>query len=349
MGKIFPIFSKHKNKIASNIDEDIKQPIYNENVLEENTSEKKKAEAIISEHIELEQLIKRQKELEEQSIDRERELKEIRVAISIKTVEEMRESKVLLRELADELKEYKEQRDILDPSATPPENGDLKIERNKYIDNYLSKPIIDKVSERIKIDLLNTLANLSPDKKKELESITLALQLDAVISDADEAAASEAYKEKQIRRYKEMQQLEGVLEKYTVVDIKNLWWRINELEVRIPRILLQLNNKGVTLLNARKYKDALKYFDDITKINPKLKLKSVWLNKGTAMGGTGNYKEAINCYDKALEIDPDYALALYWKGVTLKKDGNKLSEAEQLLEKAYTIDPKLRKQKGGFH
>jgi tetratricopeptide (TPR) repeat protein len=57
------------------------------------------------------------------------------------------------------------------------------------------------------------------------------------------------------------------------------------------------------------------------------------LNKGFSLAELAKYKEAIDCYDKALAIDPNYALAWGNKALSLDKLGRH-DEAKECYDKA---------------
>ncbi|MFZ0511560.1 MAG: tetratricopeptide repeat protein [Candidatus Nitrosopolaris sp.] len=65
------------------------------------------------------------------------------------------------------------------------------------------------------------------------------------------------------------------------------------------------NNKGIALGNLGKYEEAVKSFEEATRIKADFAL--AWYNKGIALGNLGKYEEAIISYDEAISIKPDYA------------------------------------------
>jgi tetratricopeptide (TPR) repeat protein len=71
-------------------------------------------------------------------------------------------------------------------------------------------------------------------------------------------------------------------------------------------------NKGITLYNLNKYKEAIKCFDEAIKINPED--DSAWFYKGEAF-----YK--LGKYDEAKRIDPGNAATWRSKGDALEKLG----------------------------
>ena len=76
----------------------------------------------------------------------------------------------------------------------------------------------------------------------------------------------------------------------------------NELKIEILHI------KGIEMLKKKDYKEACKYFNEITLLNSNL--KGAWLNKGVAFGGLDKFNEEIVSYKMALRIDDNYEKAL---------------------------------------
>jgi Tfp pilus assembly protein PilF len=59
-------------------------------------------------------------------------------------------------------------------------------------------------------------------------------------------------------------------------------------------------------------------------------------------GTANNYDLAIANFENALRYDPNNARAYYFIGLTYRYKGNEML-SNQNLEKAYSIDPSLRK------
>jgi tetratricopeptide (TPR) repeat protein len=64
------------------------------------------------------------------------------------------------------------------------------------------------------------------------------------------------------------------------------------------------NNKGLALVNLKRYDDALQCYDQAIMIDSNL--KEAWYNKGIVYVLKGQREKAIDCFSKALEIDPNY-------------------------------------------
>jgi len=101
-------------------------------------------------------------------------------------------------------------------------------------------------------------------------------------------------------------------------------------------VISHYNSPGPAFAHLCKYKDAISYYDQTLKLNPK-NIHAL-NNKGSALASLGNYQEALSYYDKALEIDPQYVIALNNKGNALASLGN-YQEALSYYDKALEIDP----------
>lgn len=77
--------------------------------------------------------------------------------------------------------------------------------------------------------------------------------------------------------------------------------------------VVELNNKGLSLYNLKRYNEAIECYDKILEINPKD--ANAWYKKGVVLyQDLHKDEEVIKAYDKAIEINPNYALAWYKKG-----------------------------------
>ena len=75
--------------------------------------------------------------------------------------------------------------------------------------------------------------------------------------------------------------------------------------------LNELVKKGNSLFDRRRYKSAIKYYDEVIESTPKAAI--AWYNKGAALYNLRKYEEAIECYDKVVEINPKYTKAWFSK------------------------------------
>ncbi|MEQ8222456.1 MAG: tetratricopeptide repeat protein [Candidatus Eremiobacterota bacterium] len=129
-------------------------------------------------------------------------------------------------------------------------------------------------------------------------------------------------------------------------------------------------HRGKDLYDAKKYEDAIKYFDDSLRANPSntdaLLRKGIalyelkrfsdamacfdrlvardpdningWSYMGLIYNATGKPYEGLKCFDKCLYINPNDAFSMSYKGVSLESDG-KSEEALQSCLKAVSIKP----------
>ena len=67
-----------------------------------------------------------------------------------------------------------------------------------------------------------------------------------------------------------------------------------------------------------------------------------WRNLGSINAMTKNFSEAIRCFRKGLEVEPNNAVLNFYLGQSLRDSGNP-TEAQMYLEKAYRLDPSLKK------
>lgn len=99
-----------------------------------------------------------------------------------------------------------------------------------------------------------------------------------------------------------------------------------------------LMSKGVCLYNLGQFDEAILCYNKALEINPQLAL--AWSNKGLALHDIGYFDEAIRCYDKALEINPQLVFAWSNKGLTLE-NLHRYEDAIECINKALEIDERL--------
>jgi tetratricopeptide (TPR) repeat protein len=80
-----------------------------------------------------------------------------------------------------------------------------------------------------------------------------------------------------------------------------------------------LNNNGTLRFEEKKYEEAMNYFDEALKIDPKY--VSALFNKGLIFAETGKNEEAIKYFDKVIKINPCRADIYAVKGLALFKLG----------------------------
>jgi tetratricopeptide (TPR) repeat protein len=95
------------------------------------------------------------------------------------------------------------------------------------------------------------------------------------------------------------------------------------------KLIDDLNEKGVILINTENYQESLKVIDR----NNTLAMN----NKGVALGGLGKHQEAITWFDKALAVNGTDTDAMNNKGVALDNLG-KHQEAITWFDKALAVN-----------
>lgn len=99
-----------------------------------------------------------------------------------------------------------------------------------------------------------------------------------------------------------------------------------------------LNDIGADLAMMGRYQEALNYYDDSLKANPRNHLAIS--NKGLAYANLGKAEKGLQFFEKALSIEPKYVEGLTNIVVPLQMLG-RFDEARKYLEKALSIDPKF--------
>ncbi len=102
-----------------------------------------------------------------------------------------------------------------------------------------------------------------------------------------------------------------------------------------PKSIGALNGKGLVFNKLERYEEAITWFDKAIEIDPNFVY--ALNNKGVTFANLGRYEEAITWFDKAIEIDPNFVDALYNKGGALAELG-KYEEAIVWTNKALDID-----------
>ena len=103
-----------------------------------------------------------------------------------------------------------------------------------------------------------------------------------------------------------------------------------------PNYITALFNKGMALLNLRKYKQAIEWYNKALAIDSED--VSALRQKGWALYKLGKNKQAIEWYNKALAIDPNNVIALDSKGEILM-NLRKHNQAIRCFNKALAINP----------
>jgi tetratricopeptide (TPR) repeat protein len=104
-----------------------------------------------------------------------------------------------------------------------------------------------------------------------------------------------------------------------------------------PKNTDALNGKGVAFLSLGQYNTATSYFDKVLKIEPK---NTDALNgKGAVLYFSGKHKTSLTYFDKVLKINPNEITALLFKGFYYV-EGGKYKTSLTYFDKVLKIDPK---------
>ncbi|MEQ8191056.1 MAG: tetratricopeptide repeat protein, partial [Candidatus Eremiobacterota bacterium] len=96
--------------------------------------------------------------------------------------------------------------------------------------------------------------------------------------------------------------------------------------------------QGLTRLDPnQKYKEAIKFYDNILEMNPMS--SEVWCKKADLLFKMGKYKDALASYDKALKYTSKIEQAWCGKGLVLNEFG-KYAEAIEYFDRALKLNPK---------
>jgi tetratricopeptide (TPR) repeat protein len=104
------------------------------------------------------------------------------------------------------------------------------------------------------------------------------------------------------------------------------------------------NNKGIALLELKRYKEALECFEQVIRINGLDKM--VWYNKGYTLFMLEEYEESVTAFDNFLysyskDNDDFYKFALYMQANGLY-NLKKYEKAREILQSLLVTDEKFR-------
>ena len=148
--------------------------------------------------------------------------------------------------------------------------------------------------------------------------------------------------------YLEAKEIDGIIRGITMSGHwdEHGWWIVDFADEKLKEIKPEKSLektrgmwlfKGYLLGKNGRYEDALKFSEEVLKINPMS--EDAWWLKGASLGHLDRHEEAIMCFDKALKIDPNYADAWCAKGITLRELG-RYEEAIECLVEAVKIYPR---------
>jgi len=86
-------------------------------------------------------------------------------------------------------------------------------------------------------------------------------------------------------------------------------------------------DKGTTLLQLKRFEEAIVCFDKALKLESKINEPKAWAGKASALLYLEKYEEALACFNNSLEIDPGKFRAWYGKGFLLLNKMGKYEEA----------------------
>ncbi len=94
----------------------------------------------------------------------------------------------------------------------------------------------------------------------------------------------------------------------------NSYYHLNEF-VENKLISYEYLNKGNELFIAKKYQEAIQFYNKSIQLNPNY--SAAYKNKGVVLAYSKKFKEAIQCYDKAIELKPTDSDVYKNKGAAL--------------------------------
>jgi tetratricopeptide (TPR) repeat protein len=134
--------------------------------------------------------------------------------------------------------------------------------------------------------------------------------------------------------------LEGLIGKCVEMFLKGDYKGAAEcstnLENKKPNLAVTRYYRGFVLFNNKEYGEALKVFDDGSKVDPK-----AWLMhnmKGMCLYAMGKPNDALKCFSEALKLGPNEVTSLTMSGICYMLLQDKAS-GETYLKKAFKIDP----------
>ena len=102
-------------------------------------------------------------------------------------------------------------------------------------------------------------------------------------------------------------------------------------------------NEGVGLMQAKRFAQAEKKFEQAVKLDPNFAEAYNNLAFTLRKQGSGNYKQSLAYYNKAIELKPNLAEAYMYRGVLYTQMGKK-ADAQADLAKLKKLDTRLAKE-----
>jgi tetratricopeptide (TPR) repeat protein len=114
-----------------------------------------------------------------------------------------------------------------------------------------------------------------------------------------------------------------------------------ELSIKYkPNNATVYSNMGTLYFEQQNYQKAIESYEKAVQIDPRF--VDGWRNLGSINAMTKNFPQAIQAFRKGLEIEPENAILNFYLGQSLRDSGNS-SEGKVYLDKAYRLNPSLRK------
>ncbi|MBU0763889.1 MAG: tetratricopeptide repeat protein [Bacteroidetes bacterium] len=104
------------------------------------------------------------------------------------------------------------------------------------------------------------------------------------------------------------------------------------------------SNMGIIYFSRGDYKKAMEVYEKAVKYDSRF--ADAYMNLGSTYGTLGMFEKSIQSFLNCLQYDPNNAQANYFLGITYEKAG-KVQEAQKYLDKAYQLNPALRKTTDG--
>lgn len=107
-----------------------------------------------------------------------------------------------------------------------------------------------------------------------------------------------------------------------------------------PNNALVYSNMGIIYFQAGDVDKAQELYEKAVSIDKRF--VDAWRNLGSVYAQKQNFPEAIRCYREAIKYKPEDAILNFYLGSALRDSGNP-SEAKPYFDRAYELDPGLRK------
>jgi len=100
------------------------------------------------------------------------------------------------------------------------------------------------------------------------------------------------------------------------------------------------SNLGGVYFNTQRYQKAMEVYEKAVQLDPRY--ADAWQNLGSTYASLQMFDKAIFAFNECLKYAPNNAMVYYFLGLTYQNIGKPL-EGEPYLQKAYSLNPKLKK------